>query len=436
MNEVPNRQGPDVFLCAGPRTPFAKIDGPLSHLDAVQLSVPVVREACRRLKGGTEGTAAPDCIVWGTVVPSLAVSHIAREVWLDAGLDPHVPALTVVQQCATSLAAATHAAAQILKGGFDLALCGGSESMSHTQVGLTKGMSQALRRIAQAKGPGGALRAVGSIRPRHLKLAMPAIKERTTGLTMGEHAEIMAKDWNIDRESQDRVALASHRSSIAAWERGFFDDLVFSVEEFRGLKRDMIPRADTSLEKLAKLPPVFDRKSGRGTLTAGNSSPLTDGAAACWVATARGLERLDGPVYRARLIDWEVAGVDIDRDGLLMAPTLAIPRMLARNGLSYEDIDLWEIHEAFAAQVLCTIAALNSREWVRERAGVDVDLGRVPEDRINPNGGSVAIGHPFGATGARIVSQTVKQLQEKRGRALISICAAGGLGHVALLEAV
>ncbi len=428
MNRGQDPHDIEIFFCAGPRTPFVKMDGPLAHLDAVELSVPVVREAVK--------SALPDRIVWGTVIPSLAVSHIAREVWLDAGLEPHVPALTVVQQCATSLAAATHAAGQMKAGRIDLALAGGSESMSHTQVGLTKGMSRTLRHIAQAKGPAAALRALGELRLRYLKLSVPGIKERTTGLTMGQHAEITAKEWNTDRESQDRVALASHESAVAAWQRGFFEDLVVGSEEFAGLERDTIPRADTSLEKLAKLGPVFDRKSGRGTLTAGNSSPLTDGAAACWVATSRGLERLDGVPYRARLVDWEVAAADIDRDGLLMAPTLAIPRLLARRRLSYEDIDLWEVHEAFAAQVLGTIGALNSREWVKERAGIDIDLGKVPEDRINPNGGSIALGHPFGATGARIVSQTVKELQARGGRALISICAAGGLGHVALLESI
>jgi acetyl-CoA C-acetyltransferase len=421
-------KGREVFVCAGPRTPFAKMDGPLAHLDAVQLSVPVVQAAAQ--------TALPDCIVWGTVIPSLSVSHVAREIWLDAELDPHVPALTMVQQCATSLAATTHSAAQMRAGRLELALCGGSESMSHTQIGLSKGLSQTLRHIAQARGAGAALRSFGELRARHLRLAMPSVKERTTDLTMGEHAEITAKEWNLDRESQDRFALASHTRAVTAWERGFFDDLVLASDRFPGLKRDTLPRVDTSLDRLGRLPPVFDRKSGRGTLTAGNSSPLTDGAASCWVATAAGLDRLADVRYRARLVDWEVAGVDIERDGLLMAPALAVPRLLARQGLSYDDIDLWEIHEAFAAQVLCTIAALNSPDWVKGRAGVEVELGSVPQDRINPNGGSVALGHPFGATGARIVSQTVKQLQTTGGRALISICAAGGLGHVALLESV
>jgi acetyl-CoA acetyltransferase family protein len=253
---------------------------------------------------------------------------------------------------------------------------------------------------------------------------------------MGDHAEITAKAWSIDRESQDRYALASHKNAVAAWESGFFDDLVIKADQFTHFDRDAIPRPDTSMDRLGKLAPVFDRKSGLGTLTAGNSSPLTDGAAACWVATERGLDRFADVPYKARLIDWEVAAVDIDADGLLMAPTIAVPRLLQRNGLGYGDVDLWEIHEAFAAQVLCTIAALNDKSWVKERAGVEAELGKVPESRINPNGGSVALGHPFGATGARILSQTVKRLSQTGGIALVSICAAGGMGHVALLESV
>lgn len=428
MTRPEDRNETEIFVASGPRTPFAKIDGPLARLDAVQLSGPVVRQAAQ--------VALPDYFVWGSIIPSLSVSHVAREVWLDAGLDPHVPSLTVVQQCATSLAAATHAAAQIRAGRFDLALCGGSESMSNTQIGLTKGMSRTLRRMAQAKSAGSALAALTRLRPRHLKLALPAVKERTTGLTMGDHAEITAKEWNIDRASQDRFALASHANAVSAWERGFFSDLVFAVDGVPELMRDTIPRADSSLDTLSPLPPVFDRKSGRGTLTAGNSSPLTDGAAACWVTNSVGLDRLADAPHRARLLDWEVAAVDIQRDGLLMAPALAIPRLLSRHGLGYDDIGLWEIHEAFAAQVLSTIAALEDRDWLIGRAGVEVDLGKVPIERINPNGGSVALGHPFGATGARILSQTVKQLGETGGRALVSICAAGGLGHIALLEAI
>jgi acetyl-CoA C-acetyltransferase len=214
---------------------------------------------------------------------------------------------------------------------------------------------------------------------------------------------------------------------------GFFDDLVIGVED---VVRDGIPRADTSAEKLATLKPAFDRTSGKGTITAGNASPLTDGAAAIWVANNAGLSRLPATRPRARLVDYELAAVDVFKEGLLMAPAYAIPRLLARNGLTLDAIDLWEIHEAFAAQVLCNIAALEDAAFLRDRAGVTASLGKFPRDRLNPNGGSVAVGHPFGATGARILSQAVKELVAlgTDRRAVVSICADGGLGTVALLQ--
>jgi acetyl-CoA C-acetyltransferase len=254
-------------------------------------------------------------------------------------------------------------------------------------------------------------------------------------MSMGEHTEITAKEWRISRDAQDRIALASHERAVAAWNRGFFDDLVIEVA---GVRRDTLPRADTSLDKLAALKPAFDRQSGQGTLTAGNSSPLTDGAAGVWVATREGLARLPPATPRARLVDFELAAVDFRREGLLMAPAFAIPRLLARHGLAYADIDLWEIHEAFAAQVAFHVKALEDPRFLRERAGIDAALGAFPRERINPNGGSVALGHPFGATGARILSQAVKELatREPGTRAIVSICADGGLGSVALLESV
>jgi acetyl-CoA C-acetyltransferase len=243
----------------------------------------------------------------------------------------------------------------------------------------------------------------------------------------------MAKTWNIAREPQDKIALASHEKAIAGQKSGFFDDLIVPVGE---AKRDGFPRADTSLERLAKLQPAFDRKSGKGTITAGNSSPLTDGAAGLWVATRTGANRLPASIPKARLLDWEIAAVDIFHEGLLMAPAYAIPRMLARNKLGYADIALWEIHEAFAAQVLCNVAALQSAAFRKDKAGVDADFGSFPWERLNPHGGSVALGHPFGATGARILSQAVKELaaMPKGSRAVVSICADGGLGTVALLQ--
>jgi acetyl-CoA C-acetyltransferase len=250
---------------------------------------------------------------------------------------------------------------------------------------------------------------------------------------MGEHTEDMAKSWNIGRQEQDELALQGHQRVVAAQDRGFFADLIVPLD---GITKDHFPRRDTSIEKLAKLKPVFDRSSGRGTLTAGNSSPLTDGAAAIWVATEEGLDRLPGGLPRARLVDFEIAAVDIFNEGLLMAPVSAIPRVLARHGLKFDDISLWEIHEAFSAQVLCHIKALEDKNFVREKAGVEHIFGSFPRDRMNPNGGSVALGHPFAATGARILSQALKELAPlpKGSRAIVSICADGGLGTVALLE--
>jgi acetyl-CoA C-acetyltransferase len=250
---------------------------------------------------------------------------------------------------------------------------------------------------------------------------------------MGEHCEEMAKTWSIGRGEQDELALESHRRAVAGRARGFFADLIVPVD---GVNEDAFPRADTSMEKLAKLGPAFDRQSGKGTITAGNSSPLTDGAAGLWVATDAGLGRLPDELPRVRLVDHEMAAVDIFHEGLLMAPVAAIPRLLARHQLRYEDIALWELHEAFSAQIACHLKGLADDKYVQQKAGVPHTFGRFPVERMNPNGGSVALGHPFGATGARILSQAVKELaaMPAGSRAVVSICADGGLGTVALLE--
>lgn len=426
----------DVFVLPGLRSPFAKIDRELSDDDGLELSVPVVQQTVAGPRGlGRDDADRVDLVLWGQVIPDLRISNWGREVWLESGLDRHVPAQNVSQACGTSLAASTHAAGQVRAGAVDLALCGGVESMSWTDLGLTPGLSRTLRRVAQAGSPGRALKALGELRPSDLGLHIPTASERTTGLSMGEHAELMARDWDIGREDQDRVAADSHHRAAAAAEEGFFRDLLVAPGTFE-VDGDALVRPDTSIEALASLPPAFDR--GEGTLTAGNSTPLTDGAACVWVASGEGAARLPDALPRVRLVDWEQAAIDPESEGLLMAPTLAVPRLLARHGLRYDDVALWEIHEAFAAQVLCTYAALEDESWLRERAGVDRALGPFPTDRVNPNGGSVALGHPFGATGARILSQAVKELAgEPAGtRGVVSICAAGGLGHVALLEAV
>jgi acetyl-CoA C-acetyltransferase len=416
-----------IWLAAGIRTPFVGVDGPFAHRDSLALSVPVAQAMASRASGPI------DFAVWGAVAVNLAYANLAREVWLEAKLDPHVPTFTTIMQCSTSMVGVFEATGILGHGSAALALVGGVESMSRVQVGLGQNLSDWLRRIVQARSVGQRLGLLRKLRPSDIRLFVPQVKNRVTGRSMGEHTEDMAKTWNIGRQEQDELALQSHRAAVAAQDRGFFADLIVPLD---GTAKDHFPRPDTSMERLAKLKPAFDRTSGRGTLTAGNSSPLTDGAAAIWVATEEGLSRLPGATPRVRLVDFEMAAVDVFSEGLLMAPVSAIPRLLARHGLKFDDIALWEIHEAFSAQVLCHIKGLEDKDFVRDKAGVEHSFGSFPRDRMNPNGGSVALGHPFAATGARILSQAVKELaaMPKNSRAIVSICADGGLGTVALLE--
>jgi acetyl-CoA C-acetyltransferase len=416
-----------VWLAAGLRTPFVGVDGPFAHRDSLALSVPVVQAMAAQVSGPI------DFGVWGAVAPNLAYANLAREVWLEARLDPHVPTFTTIMQCSTSMVGAFEAAGILGQGQAALAMVGGVESMTRIQIGLSQNLSDWLRRMVQARSIAQRFSVLRKLRPSDIRLFIPEVKNRVTGRSMGEHTEDMAKTWKIGRLEQDELALQSHQRVVAAQDRGFFVDLIVPVD---GVTQDRFPRRDTSTDKLAKLKPAFDRTSGQGTLTAGNSSPLTDGAAAVWVATDEGLARLPGATPRVRLVDYEMAAVDIFTEGLLMAPVSAIPRLLARHGLKYDDIALWEIHEAFSAQVLCHIKGLEDPEFVRAKAGVEHTFGSFPRERMNPNGGSVPLGHPFGATGARILSQAVKELAAlpKGSRAIVSICADGGLGTVALLE--
>jgi acetyl-CoA C-acetyltransferase len=420
------RDRQELWLAAGLRTAFAHVDGQLSQRDSLALSVPVVRAM------GQVPTGPVDFAVWGSVALNLAYSNLAREVWFDAKLDPHVPAFTTVMQCSTSMVGVFEAAGMLGRGGRELALVGGVDSMSRIQFGLGQNLSDWLRRVNQARKLSRRLRVGLGLRPSDIRLYVPKIQNRVTGRSMGEHCEDMAKTWVVGRRDQDEWALLSHQRAVAAQDRGFFNDLILPLD---GLARDEFPRRDTSLERLAKLKPAFDR-AGAGTITAGNSSPLTDGAAGIWVATTTGQARLPAALARVRLVDFELAAVDVFSEGLLMAPVSAIPRLLSRHRLRYTDIALWEIHEAFSAQLACHIKGLQDRRFVQAKTGIDEDFGPLPVERINPNGGSVALGHPFGATGARILSQTVKELaaMPKGSRAVVSICADGGQGSVALLE--
>lgn len=416
------RYAQKIFVASGLRTPFGRGGGALADHDAISLSVPLAKAMA--------DIARPDLFVWGTVIPSLGWSNIGREVWLDAKLDPTVPAFSAVLACSTSMVAA-FAAAGLLGGSADLALVGGAEVMSNPPIGLKLDASKRITKLFRTDPPA-AIAALQALTADDLTLPVKGWANRITGRTMGDHMEETAQEWGITRAAQDDWALKSHQRAVAGWERGFFDDLVLPLPE---LARDANTRADTSAEKLAALPPAFD-KSGKGSLTAGNSSPITDGAAALWVATEAGLSRLPAGTPFAELVDQEIAAVDHHVDGLLMAPSFAIPRLLARHGLRYEDVALWEIHEAFAAQVLANVAALEKPGWTKDRAGVDFDFGPFPWDRVNPNGGSVAIGHPFAATGARDLSQAVKELSAlpSGSWAIVSVCADGGHGTVALLR--
>ena len=296
-----------VWLAVGLRTPFAKVDGVLGEADAIELSLPVARS----MLGVSGPPIQPDLAVWGTVAPNLGYSNIAREVLIDAEVDQTIPAFSTVMACSTSMIAAFEAASMLGTGGRDLALVGGVESMSRIQIGLDQRLSDWLRRFFKARSIGQRLESFTELKFRDIKLHIPSVTNRSTGMSMGEHTEEMAKQWNIAREDQDKLALKSHENAVAAQTAGFFDSLIVPVGD---VATDRLPRPDTNLERLAALRPVFDQTSGRGTLTAGNSSPLTDGAAGIWVATDEGVSRLSDELPRVRLLDWEIAAVDL-REG-------------------------------------------------------------------------------------------------------------------------
>jgi acetyl-CoA C-acetyltransferase/acetyl-CoA acyltransferase len=413
----------DVFLVPGFRTPFVKAGGTFAKHNAIALSVPVIRAMKAR--------TSPDFLVWGQVIPDPTVTNIARELIFEAGLSPETPAFSVVMACSTSFIGTIEASGLVGRGDFHLALVGGVETMSHVPLALKPEFADGV--LGQfVKNPAGALETLQKATPQDFDLPIHGWANRQSGRSMGDHTEDTAKHFAISRADQDKRALLSHQGAIAGQDSGFFKDIVIAID---GVDHDTIPRRDTSLEKLASLPPVFDRTSGHGTLTAGNSSPNTDGAASIWVCDPEGLRRLGNPPA-VRLIDWQVQAMDFHEEGILMAPARAIPRLLARNRLKFTDIALWNIHEAFAAQVLANVKAASDPVYRREKARVDFDLGEFPWDRVNPHGGSLAIGHPFAATGARILSQAAKELAAMApgARAIVSVCADGGQGTVALLE--
>ncbi len=421
-----------VAILGGARIPFARAHTAYGELGNQDMLTAVLKHAVERysLKGEKLGEVAA-----GAVIKHSRDWNLAREATLGSGLHPETPAYDVQRACGTSLTAAVQVAHRIAAGEIDCGIAGGVDSAS--DIPLTYGPQ--LQRIVLTSAHGRTLLERSQpwmkLRPGHLKPSAPGIAEPRTGLSMGQHCEDMAKEWNIGRAAQDVLALASHRNAAAAWQAGFFDGLVFP---FQDLAQDNNVRADTSLEKLGSLRTAFDR-SAAGTLTAGNSSPLTDGAACVLLgseewARSRGLPILSFITYsESAAVDY--VGMAGPKEGMLMAPAYAVPRMLERARISLQDFDVYEIHEAFAAQVLCTLKAWESEAYCREKLGRNAALGPIDRAKLNPKGSSVAIGHPFAATGARILATLAKQLAERgSGRGLISICAAGGMGVTAILE--
>lgn len=420
---------PLAAILGGLRLPFCRQNTAYTDLGNAALGTEVVQRLVERfqVKGVELGELA-----FGAVLKHSRDWNLAREIALGSGLARTTPGLTLQRACGTGFESAIVVANKIALGQIRAGIAGGSDSASEVPLVLSQSLNARFLALARARTLGERLRAFKGFRLRELKPIAPAVGEPRTGKSMGEHCEMMAKTWAISRQDQDQLAYDSHQKAHVAFQRGFHDDL---IAPFRGLKRDNLLRADTTLEKLASLKPAFDRSSGQGTLTAGNSTPLTDGASAALLAHTD-WARAQGHEVLAHLLDAEVAAVDfVGGEGLLMAPTLAVSRLLQRHGMSLRDFDLVEIHEAFAAQVLCTLAAFESDGYCRERLGLPGALGAIDRNKLNVAGGSLAMGHPFAATGARMLAGTAKLLKDiGGGRALIAACAAGGMGVAMILE--
>jgi acetyl-CoA acyltransferase len=422
--------GRRVAIVDGLRTPFAKAGTDLSPVSTLELSSHLVTELLAR-----SGVDAVDQVVFGSVVQNPHHPNLAREIVLASPLADDTDAYSVTRACATSTQTFVDGARAILLGDADIVLTGGADSLSNPPVTFSDEFVSVMMKAQAAKDPASRIKALAALRPKDLAPNPPEIADRSTGETMGDGAEKMARIWDVGREEQDRYALESHRKAVEAWEKGIYDDEVMQFpvppRYQKVVERDTIPRADSNLDKLSSLRPVFDRRYG--TITAGNASPLTDGAAALLLmeeATARrlGFEPL------AYLRSYAFAGVDPNWQ-LLIGPALATPIALERAGMELGDIDVIDLHEAFAAQVLAVSRAFASDEFAQQHLGRDKAIGEIPEEKLNLYGGSVSLGHPFGATGARQLLTMAHELKRRdSGTALISQCAAGGLGATVILE--
>ncbi len=424
-----------VAVLGGNRIPFARSDGAYAQASNQDMFTAVLSGLADRF--GLDGQRL-DAVIGGAVLKHSRDFNLMRECVLGSSLSPYTPAFDLQQACGTGLQAAIAAADGIAAGRYEVAAAGGVDTTSDAPIALGDTLRRSLLAVRRSRSAIDRVKLAGRV-PAALGIDIPTNGEPRTGLSMGEHAAITAKQMGIKRVDQDELAAASHRNMAAAYDRGFFDDLVTG---FLGLYRDDTLRADSTTDKLAKLRPVFGVKAGDATMTAGNSTPLTDGASVALLSSEDWAKK-HSLTPLAYFVDSETAAVDYVNgdDGLLMAPTYAVPRLLARNGLGLGDFDFYEIHEAFASVVLAHLQAWESPQYCRERLHLDSALGTIDRTKLNVNGSSLAAGHPFAATGARIVAQLAKQLAEKKAqtsqpvRGLISICAAGGQGVTAILEA-
>ena len=418
-------------VIGGNRIPFARAGGSYARASNQDMLTAALEGLVARhgLAGEQVGEVAA-----GAVLKHSRDFNLTREAVLGSSLSAHTPAYDVQQACGTGLEAAILVANKVALGQADSGIAGGTDTASDAPIAVSEGLRETLLELNRAKTAGQRLKALGGLRPGHVVPQTPRNVEPRTGLSMGEHMAQTAKRWGITREAQDELAAASHRNLAAAYERGFFDDL---VTPFLGVTRDENMRPDSSVEKLAKLSPVFGKGEG-ATMTAGNSTPLTDGASVVLLGSDEWAAERGLPVL-AHVVDAQTAAVDYvtGDEGLLMAPAYALPRLLERQGMALQDFDLVEIHEAFASTVLATLAAWEDEEFCRERLGLSSPIGSLDRSRLNVGGSSLAAGHPFAATGGRIVASLAKMLHEKGSgaRGLISICAAGGQGVMAILEA-
>ena len=418
-----------IAILGGVRVPFTRSFQHYSRIRNQEMLTHLLRELAKRYR--LEGEEIGD-VAFGGVMNYPTDWNLAREAVLGSTLKATTPAYNVQRACGTSMEASWQIGLKIAHGQIESGIAGGSDTNSDVAITWRRSFAWKLLDIRNAKSFGARLAKILALRPGDFVPNFPVVLEPRTGLSMGEHCELMVKEWKIGRREQDELSVASHAAGAAAWKAGFYDDL---VAEFRGLKRDTILREDTTLEKMARLKPAFDR-SPSGTLTAGNSTSLSDGAAIALLGSEE-YARKKGLAPLAYLVDAETAAVDfVAGEGLLIAPTVAVARLLARNNLKLQDFDCYEIHEAFAGQVLCTLKAWESREYCGKKLGLAGPLGSIDRAKMNQKGGSLALGHPFGATGARILVSLAKQLRERGGgRGLISICTAGGMGIAAIVEA-